>query len=120
MKSVVFSRHLIRKEQLTQKEIEIIVKVCKKDIFTKIKGENIPDESSLVKIYVTTIEGARRLVLLFDEKTNVKYFLFFRKKDDPIGKNVSIKNPKFKEKLYQYLRILDEDMMNDNFEIVEF
>jgi len=119
MKRIVFSHQILKKEKLTSKEIEVIVKVCEKDIFQRIKGENLPSESSLIKIYTTTTEGARRLVLVFDETINVGHFLFYRKKDDPIGKNISIKNPDFKKALQQYLMIWDKDMCRDNFEIVE-
>ncbi len=119
MKTIVFAKRLIKKEKITLKEKSVIVKVCQKDIFTKIKGQNLPNTSSLIKIYATTIEGARRLVLVLDEEIGVGYVLFFRKKDDVIGKNISIKNPNFKKSLQKYLQILDEDMDNDNFEIVD-
>lgn len=119
MKRIVFSHQILKKEKLTPKDIEVIIKVCKKDIFRRIKGENIPSESSLIKIYTTTIEGSRRLVLVLDEVINVGHFLFYRKKDDSIGKNISIKNPEFKKTLQQYLKLWDKDMANDNFEIVE-
>ena len=119
MKRIVFARQILKKEKITQKDIEVILKVCGKDIFQRIKGENLPTESSLIKIYATTIEGARRLVLILDESIQVGHFLFYRKKEDPIGKNISIKNPEFKKALQQYLKLWDEDMEKDNFEIVE-
>jgi hypothetical protein len=119
MKRIVFSHQILKKEKLTQKDIAVIVKVCEKDIFKRIKGENIPSESSLIKIYTTTIEGARRLVLVLDEVINVGHFLFYRKKDDSIGKNISIKNPEFKKALHQYLKLWDKDMENNKFEIIE-
>jgi hypothetical protein len=96
-----------------------VIEVCKKNIFTKIKGNKLPVDSSLIKIYATTVEGARRIVLLFDEKIKAGYFLFFRKKDDLIGKNVSIKNPEFKKELHKYLDILDSDIEENMFEIIE-
>jgi len=119
MKRIIFSNRLIKKENLSQKDIDIIIKSSQKNIFTKIKGDDLPKETSLIKIYVTTINEAKRLVFLLDEETSVGHFLFFRKKEDLLGKNISIKNPKFKEALRQYLKIWDEDMKNDNFEIIE-
>lgn len=119
MKRIVFARQILKKEKITQKDIGVILKVCGKYIFQRIKGENLPTEYSLIKIYVTTIEGARRLVLILDESIQVGHFLFYRKKEDPIGKNISIKNPEFKKALQQYLKLWDEDMEKDNFEIVE-
>lgn len=119
MKRIVFARQIVKKEKITQKEKEVILKVCGKDIFQRIKGEDLPTESSLIKIYVTTMEGARRLVLILDESIQVAHFLFYRKKEDPIGKNISIKNPEFKKLLQQYLKLWEEDMEKDNFEVVE-
>ena len=119
MKRIVFSRQILKKEKVTSNDIEVILKVCEKNIFQRIKGEQLPAESSLIKIYATTIEGARRLVLILDESIGIEHFLFFRKKDDPIGKNISIKNPEFKQSLQNYLKLWDEDMAKDNFEILE-
>lgn len=119
MKRLVFSKQIVKKEKLTKKEQNIVVKVCKKNIFRKIKGNRLPADSSLIKIYATTIEGSRRIVLLFDEEGSIGYFLFFRKKDDVIGKNISIKNPEFKKALYKYLDILDIDIEGDMFEVIE-
>ncbi len=119
MRLIVFAKSLIKKENITSQEKAVIIKVCQKSIFTKIKGQNMPNNSSLIKIYVTTLNGARRLVLILDEEIDVGYFLFFRKKDDSIGKNISIKNSEFKKALQQYLKLLDKDMDNNNFEIIK-
>ena len=119
MKKIIFSQKLIKKEKLSLKEKQLVIKVCQKNIFTKIKGRNLPSETSLIKMYVTTIEGARRLVMVLDEGLDVGYFLMYRKKDDTIGENVTLKNPAFEKALLQYLEILDVDMNNNNFEVIE-
>lgn len=119
MKKLVFSQKLIKKEKLKEKDKHIIIKVCRKNIFTKIKGRNIPADASLIKIYVTTIQGAKRIVLLFDEEVQAGYFLFFRNKNDVIGKNISMKNPAFKKALDIHLNLLEQDMDQENFEIVQ-
>ena len=59
------------------------------------------------------------MVLVLDEAIDVGHFLFYRKKEDTIGKNVSIKNPQFKKALQQYLRLWEKDVENDDFEIIE-
>lgn len=119
MRSIVFANQILKKEKLSPRDIEVIVKVCKKDIFARIKGENIPNEASLIKIYTTTIQGARRLVLILDEEIKIGHFLLYRKKDDPVGKNISLKNPEFKKILQQYLSLWNADMESDNFEIID-
>lgn len=119
MNKIVFANQITKKEKLTPLDVDNIVKVCKKDIFTRIKGEEIPDNSSLIKIYTTTLEGARRLVLILDEEIQVGHFLFYRKKDDSLGANISIKNPLFKKSLLHYLQLWNEDMEKESFEIVD-
>ena len=119
MKKIIFSQKLIKKEKLSSKEKLLVIKVCQKNIFTKIKGKDLPSESSLIKIYITTIDGAKRLVMILDEVLDIGYFLMFRKKEDSIGKNMTLKNPDFKKALSQYLDILDADMNENNFEIID-
>ncbi len=118
MKKIVLADQIVKKEKITRKNLGVIVKVIRKGIFKKIKGQNLPKDSSLIKVYATTVEGARRIVFLLDCEIDVVYFLFFRKKDDPIGKNISINNKFFKESLVKYLKILDQDIEDDNFEVV--
>ncbi len=118
MKKLVFSQQIVNKEKITTRDMVDILGVCMKNIFQRIKGDNLPTNASLVKIYVTTISGARRLVILFDESIQVGHFLFYRKKNDPIGKNISIKNPQFKKELTKYLKIWSEDIENDNFKVI--
>ena len=76
-----------------------------------IKGEELPKGSRLVKLYVTTIAGARRIVFLVDVETGTGFLLFYRGKNDTIGKNITIKNPVFRKRLLQYLDLLQSDLV---------
>jgi hypothetical protein len=53
----------------------------------------------LIKVYATSKTGAKRIVFLLETATTDRFFLFYRDKDDEIGKNVTIKNPLFKKTL---------------------
>ncbi|HCW32047.1 MAG: hypothetical protein UT55_C0020G0001 [Candidatus Peregrinibacteria bacterium GW2011_GWE2_39_6] len=102
---VIVSNKLAKKEQIQKEKIEII-QAYAKGIFTKI--------------YTTTIRGgAGRIVFLVDAKSNDGFFLFFRSKNDPIGKNITIKNLKFKNQLHKYLQILKDDIVARNYEVFE-
>lgn len=107
--------HQIRKKEFKRgiipaKDLETIIDGYKKGIFVSIKGEGLPKASKLIKIYATTVSGARRIVYLVDMVNDDAFFLFYRKKDDKIGENVSIKNPVFRQALNEYLVSLNEDI----------
>lgn len=96
-------------------DLETILSGYLDGIFVVIKGESLPKGSRLVKLYVTTIRGARRIVFLVDVETNTGFLLFYRDKNDVIGKNISIKNPAFKKRLLQYLDLLTADIASGRF-----
>ncbi len=117
--TVIVAHSIRRKEfkrgEIPQKDLETILGSYAEGIMVPIKGENLPKGSRLVKLYVTTVEGARRIVFLVDVETNAGFFLFYRGKNDPIGKNISIKNPAFHKRLLQYLDLLQADIAGQNF-----
>ncbi|MDD2916794.1 MAG: hypothetical protein PHH70_03035 [Candidatus Gracilibacteria bacterium] len=119
---IVFSKRLIRKElgaKPTEDDFLVIRKGYEKGIYESIKGESLPLGSRLIKVYATTVSGARRIVYLIDIESGDVFFLFFRTKNDRIGSNLTINNPEFKKKLQEYLAILFEDLENDNFQVME-
>lgn len=115
---IVFTNTLSKKENIGNEKMEIIRSVVK-GIFTLIKGVSLPKYSRLIKIYVTTVKGARRAVFLADMLSGKNFFLFYRSKNDEIGKNMSVKNPKFKNELIKYLQILRKDIEANELEIFE-
>lgn len=114
---IVFARTIVKKEQITEVDITNITKAFFKGIFVKIKGEDLPRSSRLVKIYMTTLEGARRAVFLVDMESEDGFFLMYRSKNDEVGRNITIKNPKFKKLLWKYLRLLKEDIRDENYKV---
>lgn len=112
--------HSIRKKEfkrgnIPSADLRTILSGYAEGIFVIIKGESLPKGSRLIKLYVTTVQGARRIVFLVDVETGTGFFLFFRGKNDEIGKNISIKNPAFKKRLLQYLNLLNGDIAAGHF-----
>jgi len=105
-----------KKGVISNVDLTLILKSYKDGIFVTIKGDKLPASSRLIKVYATTIAGAKRIVYLVDVDTKDAFFMFFRSKNDPIGKNISIHNPKFKQQLHKYLDYLDYDLNNGNFD----
>src|SRR3989339_644749 len=114
---VIFAKAILKKENINAQEKELILKAFKKGIFIIIKGNNLPSNSELIKIYMTTIWGARRIVFLIDTLTKNGFFLFYRSKNDLLGENISIKNNLFKEILKKYLLLLNSALRNKEYEI---
>lgn len=111
---VVISDSIQKKEfrqgKIPERDLEVILRGYSEGIYIPIKGESLPKGSRLVKLYVTTIQGAHRVVFLVDVETGTGFFLFYRSKNDVLGKNISIKNPAFKKRLIQYLGLLSADI----------
>lgn len=107
----------IRRKEFTRGEIppvdlEAILGGYAEGIMVAIKGDALPKGSRLVKLYVTTVAGARRIVFLVDVETGTGFFLFYRGKNDPIGTNITIKNPVFRKRLHIYLDLLHADIVS--------
>lgn len=111
---VVIAHGIRRKEfkrgKIAPADLETILGSFAEGIMVPIKGEALPKGSRLVKLYVTTIAGARRIVFLVDVETGTGFLLFYRGKGDAIGKNITIKNPAFRKRLPQYLDLLQSNI----------
>ena len=73
--------HSIRKKEfkkgmLLSGDLETILGGYAEGISVSIKGEALPKGSRLVKLYATTVHGAKRVVFLVDVPTNTGFFLF--------------------------------------------
>lgn len=91
-------------------DLETILHAYAKGIAVPIKGTSLPKGSRLVKLYVTTAEGARRIVFLVDVESGTGFLLFYRGKNDAIGRNITIKKSLFKKRLLRYLDLLQSDI----------
>lgn len=119
---IVFSRKIKQKELKkgnSDETIKILIDYYKRWISDTIKWENLPPNTKLVKIYVTSVYWEKRIVYMVDIVSKDAFFLFYRDKKDKIWENISIKNVYFKEKLNDYLDILLQDIKNSNIDIYE-
>ncbi|PIZ75106.1 hypothetical protein COY05_05100 [Candidatus Peregrinibacteria bacterium CG_4_10_14_0_2_um_filter_38_24] len=116
---IIFPHSLVKKEKLSNDDIKEVIKNTSKGIYTLIKGENLPRNSKLIKIYSTTIQRAKRIVMLMETVSGDSFFLFYRSKNDKIGKNISIQNQIFRKNLHKYLLILKEDIRSKNYSVFE-
>ena len=111
---VVIADSIRKKEfkhgQILPMDLTTILEGYAEGIWVEIKGDSLPKGSRLVKLYVTTVQGARRIVFMIDVATSTGFFLFYRSKNDVLGKNMSVKNPHFKKRLLQYLYLLDAEI----------
>lgn len=112
--AIIISHRIRRKEFkkgiIEQNDLQVIFRGFKEGIFTVIKGESLPKGSRLIKVYATTVAGARRIVYLVDVASNDAFFLFYRNKNDKIGQNITLNNPEFRKLLHVYLNLLDTDI----------
>lgn len=112
--AVIISHRIRRKEFkrgiISGDDLQTILNSFRKGISVSIKGRNLPKASKLIKIYATAVAGARRIVYLVDMASSDGFLLFYRSKNDRIGKNISIQNPEFRKKLNLYLELLSLDI----------
>ena len=119
---IIFSKKIKQKElwkNINNETLKILIDYYKRWIFNSIKWDNLPENSKLIKIYITSIYWEKRIVYMVDTISKDAFFLFYRSKKDKIWENISIKNKYFKEKLNDYLDFLFEDIKNNNLEIYE-
>lgn len=120
----VIISHAIRdrefgKSGIPEDDLTKILKTYAKGISDTIKGKPLPPYSKLIKAVATSKRGARRLVFLVDLKTGYGHLLFYRSKDDAIGKNITMNNPKFASDYPKHLYLHDSDMKDGRFDVYD-
>jgi hypothetical protein len=79
------------------------------------RSYSVPQLSSLnfqlrFKAYATSKRGPKRIVYLLAVEDGDMFLLFYRGKNDAIGKNASMSNPTFRAALDKYLALLEADI----------
>jgi len=81
-----------------------------------IAGKGLPKGTRLLKVYATTKQGPRRILYLLVVEGGDLFVLMYRDKNDPVGENMSPKNPAFNAALNKHLDALREDIVNNRIE----
>ncbi len=81
-----------------------------------IAARGLPPHSRLIKAYATSKGGPKRIVYLLAVEDGDMFLLFFRGKNDVIGKNASMSNPAFRAALDKYLAMLEADVADGKIE----
>jgi len=93
------------------------------ELAASLAAPDIPPRTTLHKVYATTARGARRLLFFCRPPPPVPrpadagtlpavrwILLFYRAKTDPVGINLSPRNPAFVRQLNRQLRLALEDL----------
>lgn len=107
---------------------------AKPDLATDLTAKDLPERTSLFKVYATTARGARRLLFFYRRPAPPKagppgkskslppnesaappsperwVLLFYRDKNDAVGKNMSPSNPNFEAQLGRNLELALADL----------
>ena len=110
---------LIVTESITRKEfggdipvddVEVLRRSARVALATPLKGEGLPKGTRLLKASATSARGPRRIVFLLAVEEDDLFLLFYRGKNDEIGKNITLANPTFRRQLNRHLNVLLQDI----------
>jgi len=119
--SLILSHRICAKEfgkTVSEDERTVLRRSAKVALATPIAGIALPRATKLLKAYATSAKGPRRIVYLLTVEEGDLFLLFYRGKNDPVGKNVTIKNPDFKKQLSKHLDLLAGDIESGNYGIL--
>jgi hypothetical protein len=119
--AVILARGILRREfggEVHDDAHEVLLRAARTDLATPIGGTGLPPGTRLLKAYATSKGGARRIVFLLSTQDGDLFLLFYRGKNDRIGRNITIRNPEFKKQLLKHLDILRDDIETGNFDIL--
>ena len=98
---------------------EVLIRTARVALATPLAGQGLPPGTRLLKAYATSSQGPRRIVYLLAVDEGDLFLLFYRDKNDPVGENISPKNPVFQKQLKKHLRLLREDIEANRLDILE-
>jgi len=121
--SLVIAKAICRREfgadRVPEQWVDVLRRSSAIDLATVIKGSGLPPATKLLKIYVTSPEGARRIVHLLSVEDGTLFLLFFRDKKDPVGQSITIHNKDFRRQLHKHLELLAKDLEDGNYSTLD-
>lgn len=116
----VFLSAKIRKQEfgraVSQEDLSVIARTARIALGVRIAGKGLPPGTQLIKAYGTSPSGPKRVIYLLATSNDDLFLLFYRDKNDPIGRNASTGNPAFRSALLKHLALLEEDIASANLE----
>ncbi len=111
---IVISNAIEKKEfgkgKISENDKAVLKRTARLELAIPIKGEGLPKGAKIVKAYGTSASGAKRVVYMLTSDNEDFMLLFYRDKDDAIGKNITIANPTFKKELVKHIDLLLADL----------
>lgn len=105
---------------ITKGDLEVLKRAARSAHSVSIAARNLPQGTRIIKSYATSPNGPRRIVFLLVVEDRDLFLLFYRGKNDAIGANISIENPRFRASLTKHLALLREDIDSGKIETFEF
>ena len=100
---MVFISAQIRRKEFGRKvpaeDLPAITRSARAALGVPIAARGLPPHTQLIKAYATSKRGPKRIVYLLAVEDGDMFLLFYRGKNDAIGKNASMSNPAFRAAL---------------------
>lgn len=117
--AIVISNAIRKKEfgrgKISENDKSVLKRTARLELATPIKGKGLPRGAKIVKAYGTSANGAKRVVYMLASDNEDFMLLFYRDKNDPIGKNITIANQAFKKELSKHIDLLLFDLEDGNY-----
>ena len=97
-------------------DLPVIARSARAAFGVTIAARGLPPHTQLIKAYATSKRGPKRIVFLLVVEDGDMFLLFYRGKNDPIGGNISMANPAFRQALEKYLALLEADIADGDIE----
>lgn len=94
-----------------------VIAAWQKGVFDALPAKGV-DGVRLLKAYVTTSRGPRRTLFLLQAASGDTVFLMHRPKGDPIGDNMSYRNPGFAKAVGKAMSRALRDIVAGAFDVV--
>jgi len=118
---VLLSAQIRRREfgkSIPAEDLPVIARSARAALAVPIAVKGLPAGTRLLKAYATSPRGAKRVVYLLVLDGGDLFLPFYRGKDDPLGRNVSLSNPAFRKALDTHLNLLETDIARGDIEPV--
>ncbi len=94
-----------------------VIAAWRKKVFRVLPAKKVPG-CRLLKAYVTTPRGPRRTLFLLQAASGETVFLMHRPKGDPVGDNMSYKNPAFVRAVDKAMTLALHDIEEGHFDVI--